>query len=157
MVRQRRKSKLPRPALQLKLVFTFLGLCALGLLFQCLLFATQLTDTAAKLPTDGAALIQNGPAMMRKVLLLSSVAVLTLAFIAGVLVTFRIAGPIYRMEVFLRQILRGEKPADCRLRKGDALQDFCRLLNQATAPLREPGARTATGSAEARGDFGEAA
>jgi hypothetical protein len=54
----------------------------------------------------------------------------------GVLTTFRVAGPLYRIEMFLKQVARGEKPADCRLRKGDELVEFCEVVNLATAPLR---------------------
>ena len=39
--------------------------------------------------------------------------------------------------MFLNQVIRGEKPEPCRIRKRDELQDFCKLLNEVTAPLRE--------------------
>ena len=68
--------------------------------------------------------------------LTSAALFLPLVFAVGVLTTFRFAGPVYRFEQFLKNVIAGKAPADCRLRKGDHLQDFCQLLNQATAPLR---------------------
>ena len=62
--------------------------------------------------------------------------VMPLSFAVGVLITFRVAGPVYRLERFLSEVLRGEKPADCRLRKGDELHELCALMNRATAGLR---------------------
>ena len=61
---------------------------------------------------------------------------LPLTFCVGVVVTFRFAGPIYRFEKYLKALARGEQVEECRIRKGDELQEFCKLLNEATAPLR---------------------
>ncbi len=54
----------------------------------------------------------------------------------GILVTFRIAGPIYRFETYLQSVARGENPGPCRLRKGDELQDLCDAINEALNALR---------------------
>lgn len=55
------------------------------------------------------------------------------------------------IAAFLGEIIRGEKPDDCRLRKGDELQDLCRLLNRATAELRAREGLAAGESPHARG------
>jgi hypothetical protein len=62
--------------------------------------------------------------------------VIPVTLVVAVLLTFKVAGPLYRFRVFLNQVKRGERPEDCRIRKSDELQDFCELLNEATAPLR---------------------
>jgi hypothetical protein len=62
--------------------------------------------------------------------------VLPTLFVIGLIMTHRIAGPIYRFEVFFNKILGGERPKDITLRQGDELQEFCQLINRATAPLR---------------------
>ena len=67
---------------------------------------------------------------------------LPLTYAVGILTTFRIAGPLYRFETFLNQVLAGEKPERFRLRKGDELQDFADLLNAVTEPLRLKDAET---------------
>ena len=67
---------------------------------------------------------------------------LPLTIAIGILVTFRIAGPLYRFERFLELVIRGEQVGPCKLRNGDELQDLCDLINEATRPLRM---RTANG------------
>ena len=76
------------------------------------------------------------PRLLYGTLLISFALFLPLMFFVGILVTFRFAGPVYRFKMYLGEVIRGEKPKDCRLRKGDELQDLCAVINQATEPLR---------------------
>ena len=62
---------------------------------------------------------------------------LSITFVAGILLTHRIAGPIYRFTSFLKGVNRGQHPDICRIRPNDELHDFCALLNETTAPLRD--------------------
>ena len=62
---------------------------------------------------------------------------LPLTFCIGVLVTFRIAGPVYRFEQYLKQVSRGEQLGPCKIRDGDEFQGLCDLINEATRHLRE--------------------
>ena len=57
----------------------------------------------------------------------------------GILVTFRVAGPVYRFEQHLGSLARGEDPGTCRIRKGDELQDLCASINAAVETLRGQG------------------
>ena len=136
MPKVRRRIKLIQPRLQLKLILASVGICLLGLLFECVFFAMCLTELAVDLPQDGQLVLESVRPMLVKVALVSCLGILPLVFIVGLLTTFRVAGPLYRLEMFLKQVARGEKPADCRLRKGDELVEFCELVNVATAPLR---------------------
>jgi signal peptidase II len=54
----------------------------------------------------------------------------------GILITHRIAGPIYKFERYLESIARGEEQGDCKLRKGDELHDLCERLNTAVRALK---------------------
>lgn len=136
MAQHRRSIRLIQPRLQLKLVLTFLGMAMLSLTLQFLLLAAALVALAGDLPNDGLTMQQELPERLLWILGLSFGVCLPLIFCVGVVITFRIAGPLYRFERFLESVKKGEKPADCRLRKGDELQDFCVLLNEVTAPLR---------------------
>lgn len=136
MAKYKRRIKLIQPRLQLKLILCFLGVSALSLALQFILFTTTLTSVAADLPQDGSYLLEHVPDYVSWILVVSCAVLLPLTFCVGVLVTFRVAGPLHRFEMFLKAIAAGQKPADCRIRKTDDLQDFCRLLNEATAPLR---------------------
>ena len=132
----RRKRKLIKPSLQLKLTGVFVGLTALSLLLQFVLFTNVLHEAAIKLPNDGPIVLEEINAITLRVLAASFLVFLPLTLTIGVLCTFRIAGPVYRFETFLRSVINGEKPADFRLRKGDQLQDLAALINEATSPLR---------------------
>jgi len=135
-MRSLRKQRLILPWLQLRMVWRFLGLSALALSLQFLLLAASLANLAADLPQDGPLMMQELPGRLIWILGLSFVICLPLIFCVGVLLTFRIAGPLYRFEQYLKAIQRGEQPADCRIRADDELQEFCTLLNDTTRPLR---------------------
>ena len=135
-----RRRKLIKPRLQLKLTLTFVGLSALSLLLQFVLFQNVLTEAALLLPNDHDVLVGETNGLLLAVLAVSFLVFLPLTFLVGVLATFRIAGPVYRFEQFLAAGRRGERPADFHLRKGDELTDLAALINEATEPLRETAA-----------------
>lgn len=132
----KRRIKLIKPSLQLKMTLLFVTVAALSILLQGVLLMSGLTRAALDLPNDHLMMLDRVNSVIFESLISSFVLFLPLTFAVGILTTFRFAGPIYRFEMFLRQVIRGEKPADCRLRKGDELKDFCELINEATAPLR---------------------
>lgn len=134
----KRRIKLIQPALQIRLISAFVGMAFLALTLQFLLFTSTLTELASELPEDGATLLDRVPDHVVRILIISFLIFLPLTFCVGVIITFRIAGPIYRFETYLKQVIRGEKPPDCRLREGDELKGLCELINRATAPLRVP-------------------
>lgn len=138
VTRHRRTIKLIRPGLQLRLILVFLATSTLALLFQLLLFMSELTQVALDLPHDGLVLVDGVNRMVWTVLAISLGVFLPVTFVIGVLTTHRFAGPVYRFEVFLKQVARGERPPPCKLRKGDELNELCALINEATAPLRAP-------------------
>ena len=141
----KRRIKLILPRLQLRLTLALLGFAVLGFCVQFLLVLSGLPELASRLPSDSQPMLEG---MQR--LLLDSLVVSVLVFApiltwGGVLTTFRIAGPIYRFQTFLGEVARGERPADCKIRKKDQLHELCELLNEATAPLRLPGEDTSSG------------
>jgi signal peptidase II len=136
MPRSRRRTHLIQPRLQIKLIAAFMGMSTLALLLQFIVFTSRLSELAADLPQDGPLVLERIPSTVLWTGFLSFAVLLPLTFMVGVLVTFRVAGPLYRFEMFLKAIIRGERPADFRLRKNDELQELCVLLNQATAALR---------------------
>lgn len=133
----RRRIKIIRPKLQLKLVFSFMGMTLLAMMLQFMIFLKTITNIASALPADHDVLMESVPEIVVQSLLLSFLVVVPLVFLVGVLMTFRIAGPIYRFESWCKQLLRGEDPGACALRKGDELNELCALLNQVAQPLRE--------------------
>jgi nitrogen fixation/metabolism regulation signal transduction histidine kinase len=138
-----RTRRLIRPAMQLRLTLWFVCLAIVSLGLQFLLFASAMTDVALEMPGDAGANYDRFSEVYQEVLLLSLAIVLPLTVVTGVVATFRIAGPIYRITSFLQAVRRGERPADCRVRAGDELHDVCDLVNEVTAPLRRPEGETA--------------
>ena len=132
----KRRKKLIKPRLQLKLTLTFVGLSALSLLMQFVLFQNTMTRTAVELPNDSLLLMELSGGVLLRDLAISFLVFLPLTFLVGILTTFRIAGTIYRFERFLQAVRSGERPPNFRLRRGDELQDLAELLNLATEPLR---------------------
>jgi hypothetical protein len=120
----------------------FAGVSALGFLLQSLHVGLRLSELAASLPEGGSYLVAVMPELPIEILLVSFGMLLPLTIAVGILVTFRIAGPVYRFETFLKAVLRGEESGECRIRKGDEFQELCQLLNEATAAQRERNART---------------
>lgn len=67
---------------------------------------------------------------------LSLAILVPVTFVFGILLTFRVAGPIYRFEQYLRSVAKGEQIGPCKIRQGDELQPLCDAINEATEPLR---------------------
>jgi len=145
MTRHKRRIKLINPPLQIKLTMIFVGMAALALLLQFVLFTATVSRMASSLPNDGQIVWEEMTGLLTQSALTSLLAFLPLIFAVGILTTFRIAGPLYRMKMFLEQIVRGEQPGHCRLRKGDELHDFCELLNRAREALESSAAARASG------------
>ncbi len=58
-------------------------------------------------------------------------------FIWGIIMTHRVAGPIYIISRYLRQMASGEPPKPRPLRKGDELKDFFESFSSMLASLKE--------------------
>ena len=126
-----RRLKLINAPLQIKLTLIFVGMAALSLLLQVGLFTQSLARIARELPNDGPVLWSKMSSILFGVFLTSTVAFLPVIFIVGILVTFRIAGPLHRFKLHLASIAAGQRPTHVVLRKGDELSDLCELLNSA--------------------------
>jgi signal peptidase II len=141
MANNKRRIKIIRPRLQMKLTLTFVGLTLLALMLQFMVFLRAMTSIAVSLPSDHDVLMDAVPEVLVQSLLLTFCVVVPLIFLVGVLLTFRIAGPVYRFEAYLKQVLRGENPGECKLRQGDELNELCELINQVAQPMREKSAQ----------------
>jgi hypothetical protein len=136
-VKYKRRRKIIKPRLQLKLVGVFVGLSALAVLLQTVLVAHRLSELSAAVPIGGEYLLDAMPGILTEILIFTFGLVMPLIFAVGVLVTHRIAGPVYRFEQYLGQVVRGEDVGPCRIRKGDELQDLCIVINEAAELIRD--------------------
>jgi len=135
----KRTRKLVKAGLQLRLTLVFVALAALSALFQVVLLDVAFRRAFRDSGLDAAAVDTTGILFTCIVLSLLVLAPTMLA--VGILVTHRIAGPVYRFEQHLRALARGESPGPCKIRGGDELQELCRLINSAVEALRARGSR----------------
>ncbi len=126
----KRRIKLIKPRLQVRLISAFAVVATISLLLQYLLVAQRLSWTAASLPMGGQYLMEETPGILISVLAISFAVLFPLTFAIGVIVTFRVAGPVYRFESYLREVAAGKDPGVLRLRDGDELQHLCGLINE---------------------------
>ena len=140
--RFRRRQKLVKPGIQLRLAGVFAGLSVLALMVQWLLFSSILTNAANRMPVGGEYLLDLMPTLLLRSVLFSLGVVLPLTMMAGIQATFRLTGPIYRFESYLRGVLQKTQLGPCKIRDGDALNELCGLINEVTEPLRRRTAET---------------
>ena len=133
---QPRRKKLVQPGLQLKVSAWTLCLITATLVIQFLFTLRLFAKIALDLPGNPETHFDEFSRQALHLLAISLGVVLPLTTFVGVLATFRLVGPLKRMQSFLAAMHRGERPADFQLRKGDHLQDLCALLNEVTRPLR---------------------
>ncbi|TDJ67419.1 MAG: methyl-accepting chemotaxis protein [Planctomycetota bacterium] len=139
MARTQRKRKLVEPRLQLEFCLLFLCITLCAVLVQTIVLNFTLAGLAGRVPHAGGRILAEIPRILGESLLLTLALLVPMALAIGVFSTFKIVGPIHRFKVFLEQVAAGERPRECRIRAGDELQDLCRLMNEATAPLRRTG------------------
>ena len=135
--RERRRIKLIKPRLQLKLIGIFVGISAVGFLMQAMHVALRLSELAATMPEGSEHLTAVMPRLPLEILLVSFGMVLPMTVAIGIVITHRIAGPVYRFEQYLGQVGRGEARGECRLRKGDEFTELAAIITEVTEPLRE--------------------
>jgi len=156
----RRRTKLIKPRLQLKIALACCGIAVMSSIVLVLLINTVVTDFADGGGGDPAAIQGRWLSVLAGKLGLALAILVPMTLAIGVLLMHRIAGPLYRFEVFLRPVVQGEHPEPCRIRNGDELVDMCRLLNEFTQPLRDgtvdlaPFAAAMNRSADAESDAG---
>jgi hypothetical protein len=143
----KRRKKLINPRMQLRLSLIFFCAAGLAVQIQAVLIAVTFSRLAKSLPNDAVEMAEKMPEFVRTNLILAFVVLTPLMLFIGVLATFKIFGPLYRFEVFLKAVRDGRQIEPCRIRTDDELHDFCALLNEVTAPLREravtePGVKT---------------
>ena len=140
-----RKRKLIEPRIQWKFAATYLQMAGIAAMVQSLVACYFLNRFAGELTHDGLAFRTELPVLLGKSFLVTFVLMTPMMLGVGIYSTFKIAGPIWRFRQYLTSLKSGEVYQPCTLRRSDELQDFCELLNDATAPLRvnEPVEETA--------------
>jgi hypothetical protein len=114
----------------------FLGVAVVALILQVILLSGFIAKLAGTLPDQGPELAAESTRILTQAFLVSLLFLVPVTLGVGILITFRIAGPVYRFEEHLGSIARGEEVGPCRIRKGDQLQGLCVKINAAIEALR---------------------
>ena len=133
----RRSRKLIDRPLQLRLVGTFLAVGCVAILFQVILMNQAVLQLGRSLGDPGEQVLRQGPGMLLRTQLITMAVMIPVSLTIGILVTHRIAGPAYRMRMYLEDIAENGVPEHaCKVRDGDELQDLCEQLNKAVSALQ---------------------
>jgi hypothetical protein len=130
-----RRKKLVKPALQLKIVLTLLGTAGLCVLIQTIMLSRSLSAVSGLSLAENDELMLQLPGILVRNLVVTLTILIPLILVIGTLVTFRIAGPVYRFEKFFENLAAGKQAEPCRLRERDELHELCALINAATGSL----------------------
>ena len=151
-----RKKKLINSGLQLKMIAAFLFLSGISALFQVILLNRSIMSLSSLMETDGDILLVEMPSLLLSNTTMTLGVLFPMMLLVGILITHRIAGPIYRFEQHLGAIARGEEMGPCRIHEGDELHSLCERINDAVAYLQ---ANSSQEEAESSGEdsFGQAA
>lgn len=133
--RFKRRRILIQPRLQMRIVLALVGVACISSMVQVVLLSYSLTSLAENLPFEGSLVLEELPGIVLNQVLLSLLLTVPLMLAVGTLATFRVVGPLYRIERYLLDVAAGAKPAPCKIRKGDELQEFCQVVNAATQPF----------------------
>lgn len=157
MSRPKRRQILIQPGLQIRLCLTFLCVSLLCITFQFVLLQMALasaaqTAQAAAEAADGAVTAVS-PELLgigRQHLLWSIIVLVPVTFLIGIRTTFRLAGPIWKLERHMERLSAGEEPGALFFRKGDEFQDLPDLVNDAVARVKHDAfARSSAPAADA--------
>jgi sensor histidine kinase YesM len=99
-------------------------------------FNSAAAEQDNKIMEQQAALVRQQHTMLYT--LVSALAVMVFFIgVLGIFITHKVAGPIYKMKLLLRQVADGRLKVQARLRKGDELQDFFDVFAHMVDSLRE--------------------
>ncbi len=134
----RRSRRLVLAGLQLKLAAAFALLAGISAVVQALVLVHALSSLAREVAQAESVVFSQASALVRQNILISLALLVPPFLIAGVLITFRIAGPIYRFQKYFEDLAKNGYSGPCTIRRGDELQDFCRTINRGIERLIEP-------------------
>lgn len=99
-------------------------------------FGAESSSAADKVKAQQEALVAEQRTMMRALVGALGLMVVLIGLL-GIYFTHKVAGPIYKMKMLLRQVGQGKLNFQGRLRKGDELQDFFEVFAEMVDKLKD--------------------
>jgi hypothetical protein len=139
-----RKSYFPNPRLQFQLIFAANVLALISTtLIAMLMFLTQLhvescVSVLQLAPGQGSLrqLVIDQERDLLYIAVIIGVVQFTLFNLSAILLSHRVAGPLYRLQHHLKTVAAGAEPTDVKFRKGDLYQDLALACNELMARIR---------------------
>ncbi len=132
----KRRSSLPNPRLQLKMILLFICTGLVGLIAQYVFTLYAVFDLEAMYPDNRDYSVMVTDIMWHQ-MLVSACFMVPLTLSAGIVVTHRVAGPTYRFTKYLRELTSEGFSRPCSIRDGDEFGELCEAINTAVASLRQ--------------------
>lgn len=138
-MRQRTK-RLVKRGLQLKMIIVFVSLACISGCFQLILVNRSVVELMQNAHMGEGALADRLPGILTENLLWTLALLVPLMSYIGLVVTQRVAGPVYVFERYLDRLLAGETVGACRLRKGDELREVAERLTRLAERIQDESA-----------------
>ncbi len=132
----KRKKKLINPRMQLKIAGAAVAIALVSVLVLTVMLNEAFVQMVDRGWIDPANVSGSWLEVLIPTVLMSLAILFPLVLSLGILLSHRIAGPMYRFRVWLTDVKNGKETRPCKIRDGDEHQDFCELLNEVTEPLR---------------------
>ncbi len=134
----RRKKKLIKPAYQIKVTLTIvISLIVYSIILGMLIFYPLWMELQSATSIYEKEKISYAILSLHKVLWPAVVVIAILVGIQVVFASHRVAGPIYRVERTLEELLRGNFHVRMRLRKGDEFRELEDVVNRLAECLQQ--------------------
>ncbi len=135
-----RWNKMPKSGLQLRMTMVFVTIASLAAIFQVFLINRAMIGVARKLPNDGEALLEHLPTLFSTSVMWTGLVLIPVLLLVGILMTFRVAGPVFRIERYLNDVADGKDVGQCTIRGRDELHSLCDAVNRAVTTLQSQNA-----------------
>jgi len=120
-------------------VFQYRTIAVLLLIVVCGLaaFTGGALLVSALARTQGIVLPRERLLLMFQPILLKDIVIMLLLIVAGIFLTHRIAGPVFRVQSDIDRVLAGEKDVRVRFRRHDAFPELAEKVNKLIERLDE--------------------
>jgi len=133
-IRQRRRIHIVKMKFQRDFILKFCAIIIISaLIIAGIVYALSMSSTTAVFENSRLILKSTADFMVPLLILSCLVAIITmgtLTIIFTLVISHRIAGPLYRLEKDIAEVNNGNLNMEIRVRKDDELQDLAKSLNQ---------------------------
>ncbi len=140
-IHQRRRIHIVKMKFQRDFILKFCSIIIISaLIIAGIVYVLSLSSTTAVFENSRLVLKSTADFMLPLLILSSLIAIIamgTLTIIFTLIISHRIAGPLYRLEKDINEVKNGNLNIEIRVRKDDEFQDLAKSLNQMIKSIRD--------------------